>query len=568
MIKEYNFDEFAIASRSQWRDKLNKDLGTDLADRISNWTSERNLKLSAYHDKEDVNLGMTVPEGVNRSWKYLQPIDLVDTKESVQDALMNGADGLLLNDVLIMSLDAVFEQVAPEHCTLAVTTSNVESYKKITTWCDQKIGTQNQSDFLLFYNNDKISSTVTTAHQNFMKEVFHIGSRKGHKVINLDCGLVQRNGGSVQLELSYLLTQSVYYINRLIDEGKDINSISNSLFISTSIGSNFFLELAKLRAMKILMTQVLQAYGIENFSLPIHAFTSSLSKSILDENTNFLRCTSEAMSAVLGGTDYLTIIPHHSLRFASRIARNISNLLKDESNLAKTEDPAAGSYYLENLTEKLAREVWKSFLDIEKKGGFEAAVSERFFEQEIEKDLEFQRARIASGKRKLVGVNDFGNESEQIPIDKHRRERVSLSQNFEEIRQQVEEYVLEYGEEKRPIAYLLGVGADAKMINARFTFATNFFNWSGIKVKKIDEAEKLGVTSIIICCGADDDYDEATVSPALLGLESSIMVLAAGKHNSAASGKISSWINTRTNRLEGVRSVLMEMGVIKKSSVL
>lgn len=563
MIKEYNFDEFAKSSGELWRDKLNQDLGADLAKRISNWIAERNLTLSAYYDDDDLESGMTVPEKLNRSWKYLQPTKAGHTNEYVRDALMNGADGLVLEDHLAGSLENVLDGVAPEHCTLAMLTSTIDNYKKITSWSSKKNDIGNKSEFLLFYNANELSSTITASYQEFMVDAFEIGSKKGHKVINFDCGLVQRKGSSVQLELAYLLAQSVYYINTLIDKGQNIKTIADSLFVSTSIGSIFFLELAKLRVIRMLMAQVLKAYGLKNYSIPIHATTSMLSKSSMDEDTNFLRCTSEAMSAVLGGVDYLTILPHHSLQSAGRIARNISNLLKDESHLAKTANPSEGSYYIENLSKELGSRAWQIFVDIEKKGGFETAIREGFFEREIEKDLEFQKLRISSGKRKLVGVNDFGNTDEQILADKLKREHLSLSQDFEEVRHQVESYVFEKGEDQRPVAYLLGVGSDTKMINARFTFASNFFNWSGIKIEKIGDREKLSPKSMIICCGADDDYDEAIINKSLADLESPKVILAAGKENSEASPQISSWINTRTNRLDGVKDVLKNIGVLK-----
>ncbi|MEO9967738.1 MAG: methylmalonyl-CoA mutase family protein [Reichenbachiella sp.] len=560
MIKDYTFDEFEKPSRLQWIEKLNKDLGEDIAKRISTWTSERNLDLSAYYDRNDVTDISPVPTPPNLSWKYLQTFDSNDTNAELLDALMNGADGAILEESVIPSLDKILNKVAPEHCTLAIRTSNLESYQTYCKWVDANLGESQQSEVLLFGDFTTVASQTSPSRLSFLLGSFVKGQTRKHKTTCLDSGLIQSMGGSAQLELSYLLSQSTYYINSLLDQGHDVEQVLDSLFISTAVGSNFFLELAKIRAMRMLMSQITKAYGATDVHIPIHAKTSPFTKSAIDANTNFLRCSTESMSAALAGVDYLSINPHHNIKSGERIARNISNLLKEESHFAKTLDPSAGSYYVEQLTQQLAKKAWQSFQELERKGGFEAAITKEYFEKEIMADFEFQKARIITGSRKMVGVNDFGNQDEKIDKDQLSYEYPSIAEDFEHVRMWVETYVQNKGENDRPQIYLVGVGTNAKMMNARFTFATNFFNWSGMKVNKYN-GQHLTKNAIIVCCGADDDYSEAVIFKALESLPADTEVLAAGKEHAEASDRISAWINVKSNRLAMIKDILTRMDI-------
>lgn len=251
-------------------------------------------------------------------------------------------------------------------------------YKKFVDWLSERNLAKDHGEFLLLGPSESVTLMGSATHLSFLNDAFELGGKYGHKTINIDCGIIQRNGGSSQLEVAYLLAQSVYIINHFLAKGITDN-IANRLFISTSVGSNYFLELSKIQFIRILINQLLKKYGVVNSYVPILAMTSPLTKSVLDKNTNFLRCTSESMSAVLGGTDYLTIMPFHDLKSTDRIARNISNLLKDESYLAKVEYPSAGSYYLENLSQELGRLAWHAFQKIEGRGSFQLAIQEGFF---------------------------------------------------------------------------------------------------------------------------------------------------------------------------------------------
>lgn len=566
MIKKYNFDEFVIVSKNDWKNKLKQDLGEDVAQKISSWDCERNLRLAAYYDPSDLSQ-VIVPAATGQSdWAYLQKLHPDSNNDQVLEALMNGADGLVLNDATIDQLDQVLDQVSPEYCTLGLSNDS-KSYETFMKWWVQKHPANSAGKVLLFNEVSHPSSIIDQANLSRLVGNFSVGQDFDHRTIHVDCGWIQRNGGSATLELAYMLSQSVHQINYLLDEGIALKDLEKRMFISTSIGSSYFLELTKLRVMRLLMNQLWRHYGVENPTVVIHGETSPLTKSQIDANTNFLRCTSESMSAVLGGVDYLSINPNHELDSADRIARNISNLMKEESYLSKVQDPSAGSYYIERLTTDLAKEAWTQFQQLEARGGFSVAAQNGYFEKEAKEDFDYRMNGVKSGKKKLVGVNDFGNQDESLSVDNLAQEHLSLSAPFEEVRKSVESFVKSKGEQFRPTAYLLGIGINSKMINARYTFATNFFNWAGFKVEKYDSSKSSSDLHIWVCCGADEDYTQTNLDKALNDAKPASPVIAAGRGDDQSSKQISEWINVKSNRLTLVVDLLSKLGITSNPSL-
>ena len=154
------------------------------------------------------------------------------------------------------------------------------------------------------------------------------------------------------------------------------------------------MEIAKLRAARLLWAKIVEAYNPkdkESAKLVAHSETNTFNKTIYDPYVNMLRTQTEAMSAALGGADSITVLPFNAIyedttEFSERIARNQQILLKEESHLDKIADAAAGSYYIESLTDSLAEQAWKLFLEVQEKGGFIAAFKEGFIQSEIKSD--------------------------------------------------------------------------------------------------------------------------------------------------------------------------------------
>ena len=190
------------------------------------------------------------------------------------------------------------------------------------------------------------------------------------------------NSGSTIVEgLAFTLSAGHDYLVRLTDAGLDVDAAARKLRFSFSVSSNYFMEIAKFRAARMLWANIVKGYGpAKNCAckMQIHAETSRWNQTVYDPYVNMLRGTTEAMSATIAGVHSLEVMPfdasfENPTEFSKRIARNVELLLKNESHFDQVVDPAGGSYYVENLTQSIAAEAWKLFLEIEEKGGYTEA---------------------------------------------------------------------------------------------------------------------------------------------------------------------------------------------------
>ncbi|QMW01322.1 methylmalonyl-CoA mutase family protein [Spirosoma foliorum] len=222
-------------------------------------------------------------------------------------------------------------------------------------------------------------------------------------------------GATATQELAFTLASLADSYDRLTDAGLTIDQLVPKTILSVSVGTSYFQEIAKLRALRVLYSRFVSHYSlsISHYQLFIHAQTSTFFNSTATPYTNLLRGTTEAMAAVMGGCDALTVHPYNTVlaqsdnqEFTERIARNVSLLLKDESYLAKVADPSAGSYYIETMTHQLAEAAWTLFLDVEKQGGFAKAFAAGFIASEIDQSYQAKVDAVRGGKV-LVGVTKF-----------------------------------------------------------------------------------------------------------------------------------------------------------------
>lgn len=225
-------------------------------------------------------------------------------------------------------------------------------------------------------------------------------------------------GGGDVAEMAFTLSMAVEYIKILEEQGLKANDVVKHMQFHLSSGSDYLASIAKIRAFRMLWANVADAWVITEFPL-IHVTPSEFNLSLYDVHTNMLRLSSEAMSAMIGGADSFTAIPYNDRlelpdAFAYRNARNIWNLLKNESHLDAVQDPAAGSYYIEILTSKLAEAAWTLFQEVDKKGGFLACLDNKFIQGTIEKQYTEQLEQFRAGKHVLIGTNKYPNASEKL----------------------------------------------------------------------------------------------------------------------------------------------------------
>jgi methylmalonyl-CoA mutase len=389
------------------------------------------------------------------------------------------------------------------------------------------------------------------------------------------------SGSSVVQELAFSLSMGAEYLNRLTDLGMSADDVAKRIKFNLSIGNNYFFEIAKLRAGRLLWAQIVKAYGPESecsAKMVVHAETGSFNKTIYDPHVNLLRTQTEAMSAALGGAHSVTVLPFDAIfrepgEISERIARNQQILLKEESYFDKITDAAGGSYYIENLTASIAEHVWKLFLEVEEKGGFIAALKEGFI-QKLVKDISSKREQNINLRREnLLGVNQFPNFSEMItenvgeavfqplvhPAESTDRDTLNpfrVGQALEALRYRTDVFTVDH---KRPVAFMLSIG-DLAMRKARSMFSCNFFAVGGFEVidnngfETLDEglnAARAAGAEIVVICSSDEEY--ATLVPELAGKMGKEILVVAGnpacRSDLEAIG-LENFIHLRSNLLE------------------
>jgi methylmalonyl-CoA mutase len=304
------------------------------------------------------------------------------------------------------------------------------------------------------------------------------------------------------------------------------------------VSSNYFMELAKFRAARMLWAQIVKQYNPKNLEcskMEVHASTSRFNQTIYDAHVNLLRSQTETMSAALAGVDSITTTPFDTPyktpdTFSERIARNQQFLLKEESHLDKVIDPAGGSYYVETLTVSIANEAWKLFLEAEQGNGFFALTAEGKIQEAVNASCAKRHTDVARRKEVLLGTNQYPNINEKA-ADKlaesdgkckcscgtEDNEKAlcgkRAASDFEDLRLATEAAA------KRPKVFMLTIGNLAMRL-ARAQFSSNFFGCAGYEIidnlgfdtveQGVDEALAKGA-DVVVLCSSDDEY--ATLAP-------------------------------------------------------
>ena len=231
---------------------------------------------------------------------------------------------------------------------------------------------------------------------------------------------MQEAGADNVLELAYTLADGMEYVRAAMSKGLNVDDFAPRLSFFFAIGTDFFMEIAKLRAARTLWSKIMKDFGAKNeksLILRTHCQTSGVSLTEKDPYNNIIRTSYEAMSAILGGTQSL-----HTNSFdeaialptdeSARIARNTQLILQNETGVTKTVDPLAGSYFVESLTEELSQKAWEIIKEIEELGGMTKAVKAGIPKLKIEESATKKQAKVDSGNRVVVGVNKFKNPHE------------------------------------------------------------------------------------------------------------------------------------------------------------
>ena len=235
-------------------------------------------------------------------------------------------------------------------------------------------------------------------------------------------GDVYANGGANDVqEVAYALATAVCYVRQLAQRNFDIHTIAKSMMFTFSLGANFFMEIAKLRALRVLWARIMEAFGAEEAdrAVHVHGRTSAFTKTVYDPYVNLLRNTTQAFSGVVGGLNSLEVSPFDQpIRkaddFSRRIARNIQVMLQTEFELRQPVDPVGGSWYVETLAAELCEKIWAEFQTIESKGGIVAALKEGYPQAQVKAILDERFKNLAFRRDVAVGNNMYANMTEEL----------------------------------------------------------------------------------------------------------------------------------------------------------
>lgn len=412
------------------------------------------------------------------------------------------------------------------------------------------------------------------------------------KTVWVQSNAYHNGGANAVQELAVVMATAVEYLQALLNRGLSIDEASQEIAFTFPVGSDFFMELSKLRAARVLWANIVEAYGGDEKAqnMTVHATTSILTKSNLDPYVNMLRSTTEAFSAAIGGADSIHVDSYQqgADAFSRRIARNTHYILKEESFLNKVVDPAAGSYYVEKLTNQLADEAWKLFQELDKLGGIVEALRTNFLQDRIADVKEKRLSDVQNRKKVLVGTNMYANlqeelkwqigtkrvdDNEHAPIKVQAIQPLRLSEAFESLRYQAKVYHEKQGTPPKVTLVNLGELATHK---SRTDFASGFFQVGGLQPvvsPSFKEAKEIvkwvseqNIKGFVCICGSDDTYEEFLNAAVMAVNSPNRKILVAGLPETARQKElqeigVSDFIHMRSNCYEQLVTIHQEMGL-------
>ncbi|MBD3616929.1 MAG: hypothetical protein HUJ22_10185 [Gracilimonas sp.] len=416
---DLDFNEFPSVSIDEWEAVIEADLKGKNYKEVLRWSPEEGLDALPFYRKDHLkNIHQNAnPVRSSGSWNIIEPVDDADisTANSLAlEALENGASGLNFNLKAERfstrnDLEQLLENVQIDIITLKFGPSL--SIPQIAKWVNEICKERNleSKKYDIHFSFDPFSNALQTGKLAAKKDLQHILKEfeSSFKYCLVDSAPYGNSGATVIQQIAFALAAG----NEFLGLGENTDTSGHTYF-NFSAGPHYFPEIAKYRAFKLMWKQVLQEYKVEDSRFSIHAETALWNKSRTDAHNNMIRTTTEAMSAALGGCDAVTVHRYDkhfekASGFSSRIARNIQLILQEEAYLNKVADPGAGSYYIEVLTDKIARESWELFQKIESKGGFYECIKSGFIQSEINKSKEEKISAYKEKQKVLVGVNKY-----------------------------------------------------------------------------------------------------------------------------------------------------------------
>ncbi len=410
------FDNFDPVSSKQWKQKIQFELdGADYNQTLI-WNSPEDIQVKPFYHGDEFK-GVAAVHTKASEFRICQNIFVHDlTKSNLRaiDSIDRGAESIRFTikdenvDVAKLLENIPLEKIA---IYFNLTFLSVDFVKKIDALAKK-------TNAKIFCNLDPIGQLAkdgnwfaTKEKNNF--ETLNLLSTAATNVslISINGGLYQNAGANMVQQIAYSLAHANEYFNR-------ITNINQTIVFEISVGTNYFFEIAKLRALRLLFNLIAKEYD-HNFDCHLLVSPTKRNKTIYDYNVNMLRTTTECMSAILGGADAIANLPYDALyhkdnEFGDRIARNQLLILKHESYFDKVNNPADGSYYIETLTNQLAEKALALFKDIEANGGFLKQLNEGVIKKKIQESADKEQNLFDAGKEILLGTNKYPNKKDRM----------------------------------------------------------------------------------------------------------------------------------------------------------
>ena len=611
--KEKLFSEFAPTTTEAWKEKAVADLkGADYEKKLV-WKTNEGFAVQPFYRQEDIaSLATTTAlpgeypfvrgnKKDNNEWLVRQDIDVCDFAEANAKALHaveRGATSLGFKiKGKMLSAEGIETLLAGiRACCVELNFSTCQG--KCAELADILIAYYTAKGYDLevlrgSINYDPMSKLIGKGKEigeyaDTMKTLVEkMQALPKYKCVAVNALALNNAGSYISQELGYALAWGNEYLGAMVEAGVAVDVAAKKMKFNFGISSNYFMEIAKFRAARMLWATIVKQYEPQcdcACKMTAHAETSTFNMTLFDAHVNMLRTQTEAMSAAIAGVHSLEVKPFNSAyacgdEFAERIARNVQLLLKNESHFDNVVDPAGGSYFIENLTASIAEEAWKLFLEVENEGGYILSYEKGTIAARVNASAEKKNKEVATRRTILLGTNQYPNFGETLGADVKaytfdntcsEAKYPALKpyrggEAFEAMRQAVDL------SGKAPKAFMLTCGSLA-MARARAQFSCNFFACAGIKVQdntffaSVEEgvkAAKEAKADIVVVCSSDDDY--ATLAPEvakLIGDEAIVVVAGAPAcaEELKAQG-ISHFISVRDNVLETLKGYLKELGI-------
>ncbi|MFP4846443.1 methylmalonyl-CoA mutase subunit beta [Winogradskyella sp. PE311] len=419
------FNEFEDTSSKAWKQKIQFDLkGADYNDTLI-WKNNEGIHVKPFYHADEFDNLPEVSLSNATEWKICQYINVVNGKDSnltAIDAINRGAESIIFNiKKSAVALEDLFQNIDINSIPIHIKSDSIpKAFLNKFSFLSENNTKQN----LTFIHTDIIGNLAKTGNwYNNIKDDFEEFrlTVKATNQLSIDTEIYQNAGSTITQQLAYGMAHANEYLNYLEDNLNGEAKTSLQITFNVSVGSNYFFEIAKLRALRSLWASLASEYNV-NTDCNIIASPSKRNKTIYDYNVNMLRTTTECMSAIIGGANTICNLPydaiyHNQNEFGDRISRNQLLVLKHESYFDRVNNPADGAYYIESLTHQLSEKALELFKNLEANGGFLKQLKEGTIQRKIKESSEKEQLDFDTENLVLLGTNKYPNPADKMKND-------------------------------------------------------------------------------------------------------------------------------------------------------